>query len=506
MMTTLLALSALATAVVQAQAQAQAQTFTVNTSSSTAWQHHWEESVGSGHAALTTRADWRAHLTRCAQELGVKRTRFHGLLDDDFSISMQEGAPDYVNLDSLVDFHLSIGMEPLFEVSFMPSWLATNKSQTVCHYKGITSPPTDYAKWGAIVHDMVAHLYGRYGANHTFMFEVWNEPNGGFFTPGDLSDATKLAAYLQLYRTTADAVKAASAGAYLVGGPATAGCPSQWLDALVTENVVNGTAVDFMSCHAYGGGSDLNTTGNVHGLGTDALRQHAAKVGKGTGVPTVLTEWSSSWSFNNGYHDHVASAPFIIDAVGHLDVDISSYWTFSDVFEEGTLIPVPFHGGFGLLTIHGTPKPAYRAFELLHGTGKMRYGVSASGGDGGGGACATDAGVLATSLPGGGGMRVFLYNHPATFGTPGANCTIVVGGTGVGPTTPYRHSRIDAANANPVAAWVAMGRPTYPTAPQLAALEAASELRWSNAPATTQSGELAFDVPANGMVVVDVLG
>jgi xylan 1,4-beta-xylosidase len=151
-------------------ATSHSQTFTVDVTSTTPWYHHWEESVGSGHAALTTRSDWRAHLTRCAKELGVKRTRFHGLLDDDFSISLAEGRSDYVNLDSLVDFHLSIGMEPLFEVSFMPSWLAANKTNTVCHYKGITSPPTDYTKWGTVVHDMVTHLDQRY-PNNTFMFE-----------------------------------------------------------------------------------------------------------------------------------------------------------------------------------------------------------------------------------------------------------------------------------------------------------------------------------------------
>lgn len=116
----------------------------------TPFHHHWEECVGSGHASLTLRQDWRAHLTKAHTDLGVKRTRFHGLLDDDFSISISSHQDSYVNLDSLVDFHLSIGMEPLFEVSFMPSWLASNTSQTVTHYKGITSPPKDYTEWGQV--------------------------------------------------------------------------------------------------------------------------------------------------------------------------------------------------------------------------------------------------------------------------------------------------------------------------------------------------------------------
>ena len=49
----------------------------------------------------------------------------------------------------------------------------------------------------------------------------------------------------------------------------------------------------------------------------------------------VLTEWSSSYSFTIPYHDYPASAPFIVKSVAAMAglVDVSSYWTFSDVFE-----------------------------------------------------------------------------------------------------------------------------------------------------------------------------
>ena len=46
-----------------------------------------------------------------------------------------------------------------------------------------------------------------------------------------------------------------------------------------------------------------------------------------------------------------------------------SYWTFSDIFTENYMPSLPFQGGFGLLTLEGVPKPAYRAFELLHRLG-----------------------------------------------------------------------------------------------------------------------------------------
>ena len=49
-----------------------------------------------------------------------------------------------------------------------------------------------------------------------------------------------------------------------------------------------------------------------------------------------------------------------------------SFWTFTDIFEENYLPSRPFHGGFGLLNLHGIAKPVYRAFELLHGLGHER--------------------------------------------------------------------------------------------------------------------------------------
>ena len=202
-----------------------------------------------------------------------------------------------------------------------------------------------------------------------------------------------------------------------------------------------------------------------------------------------------------------------------------SYWTFSDVFEEGSLIPTPFHGGFGLLTIQGIPKPSYRAFQLLHGTGNVKYTVTkvhtkniTT--------CDTDAGMLVTSLAAAAGVgdivgdvgptvgptskRIFMYNHPKNYMTPGSTCTITLIGLDLGPTSAVRHSRIDLEHANPMSQWVNMGAPTYPSLEQVKELEAASELVWTNMNdnerwESERSGGLTFDVAINGLVVVDVL-
>lgn len=52
------------------------------------------------------------------------------------------------------------------------------------------------------------------------------------------------------------------------------------------------------------------------------------------------------------------------------------YSSFTDIFEEGGFDSTPFHQGFGVQTIYNIPKPAYRAFQLLHATGDERVYVA----------------------------------------------------------------------------------------------------------------------------------
>ena len=59
-------------------------------------------------------------------------------------------------------------------------------------------------------------------------------------------------------------------------------------------------------------------------------------------------------------------------------VNISSYWTFSDVFEEGGFPTSEFTNIYGLMTVHGIPKPGWRGFQLLAGAGDTRVPVTVS--------------------------------------------------------------------------------------------------------------------------------
>ncbi len=71
-------------------------------------------------------------------------------------------------------------------------------------------------------------------------------------------------------------------------------------------------------------------------------------------------------------HDHYFSAPFILSRLKRVAgaATSMSYWTFTDVFEEGGAGPTPFHGGFGLLNLQGLRKPAFYAYQFLNQLGE----------------------------------------------------------------------------------------------------------------------------------------
>src|SRR6185503_6037497 len=103
-----------------------------------------------------------------------------------------------------------------------------------------------------------------------------------------------------------------------------------------------------------------------------ALRdESAATKRRAGGKPVYYTEWSTSSNPFDDLHDLPYAAAFIAKTVVEARelVEGYSYWTFSDIFEENYFSSAPFHGGFGLVNIYGIPKPAYRAYQLLHRLG-----------------------------------------------------------------------------------------------------------------------------------------
>ena len=433
----------------------------------TALPHFWEHTVGSGHATLALRADWQAQLRRAHDELGMRHVRFHGILCDDMGTLIcqsDELLYSFFNADQIFDFLLSIGMKPFVELSFMPSALSSS-GQTIFHYRANVSAPKDLAQWSVLIHKLVSHWVDRYGIDEVrqWFFEVWNEPNLTAFGSGSQSD------YFALYRYTVEAIKTVDS-ALQVGGPATA--DNAWVTDFLDFCTTNALPADFVSTHHYPtdsfGQPGDDTETQLAESTRSALREEARAVRKQAGtLPLYYTEWCTSSNPRDPMHDDPYAAAFIVKTVLEANglMQGYSYWTFSDIFEENYFPSAPFHGGFGLLNLHGIAKPAYRAFELLHGLGSALMPVQG-----------THATVDAWLVRGEKSAAVVLTNF-ALPRHPIANETVSFTLTGGASQASGSLQRIDLEHANAKRRWEQMGKPDYLSAALVDELHEASKLQ-----------------------------
>jgi xylan 1,4-beta-xylosidase len=432
-----------------------------------AFPHFWEHTVGSGHAPLALRADWQAQMLRCHNELGFRHVRFHALLSDEMgTLVCEEGKLLYsfFNADKIIDFLLSIGMRPFVELSFMPEALASGDT-IVFRYRANVTPPKDYEQWATLIQKLTAHWVERYGAVEVrkWFFEVWNEPNLKAFWTGRRKD------YFKLYRCTVTAIKSVDES-LKVGGPATA--DNNWIPEFLHYCKKNALSVDFVSTHHYPtdafGKPGADTETQLQNMPRGMMKEQAAKAHAEAGdLPLYYTEWNISSNPRDPLHDGPFAAAFVTKIImeAHGLVQGYSVWTLSDIFEENYFPSVPFHGGFGLLNLHGIAKPAYRAFQLLHHVGNELLDING-----------THATVNAWVVRKDDSATIIITNlamprHPIHTELVNLRLSSVPS-----PRTAWIE-RIDEDHANPRRLWQTMGSPEYLSALQVEQIDTASVLR-----------------------------
>jgi len=454
--------------------------------------HVWSHTVGSGRALLALRADWQAQMRKTRAELGVRHVRFHGLLNDEMCTYLIECDKDmysFFNADQIFDFLVSIGMKPFVELSFMPTALQSG-GDIVFFYKANVTPPRDYAKWADLITRLVKHWVDRYGAAEmrSWYFEVWNEPDLDAFWKGSQVD------YFKLYQYTANAIKSVEAQ-LRVGGPATAN--DKWIPDFLEFCAANKLPVDFVSTHHYPtdalGKPGDDTETQLSDAPRDVLIQRVRAMRNTIGDRKLCyTEWNSSSNPFFEFHDRPYAAAFLFKNMLEVAdlVHCYSWWTFSDIFEENYFSSVPFHGGFGLQTIHGIAKPSYRAMQLLHGLGDARLPVQGSH-------ATVDAWAVRTDDT---HVDLLLTNHAfPRHDIATETVTWHVQSSRKAGRAEIR--RVDDDHCNARQAWVDMGSPRYLDATQIAELEQVSQLKSESlAVARRDDGfDIRLNLPPHGI-------
>ncbi|RZS77532.1 xylan 1,4-beta-xylosidase [Motilibacter rhizosphaerae] len=457
------------------------------TQASSPFPHVWERVVSGDWAKQVLRRDYQDQLFECHDELGFVSLRFHGILNTSMSTYFPtvNGRPrtaalsgddySFFNADQVYDALVDHGMHPYVELSSMPAALQSAPPPfSALLYDFNQMEPKDFALWGKVIRDFVRHLVDRYGIREvrTWPFEVWNEPNLFSFYNGDQQS------YFTLYRYAAEAIKGVDASLQ-VGGPATSagqlsfGTPRspgvQYYREFMQWANSTGVPVDFGSAHGYETDKGAGPKGPASFFAQNRADTPA-------GLPLYISETSVSANLGDPVHDQSgAAASFlrtITETVGV--VDALAYWAFSDIYEELGQGDKPFHGGFGLQTIHGIKKPAYRLLQILHRVGERRVPLTLTG-------APDTVGGLAVTSGGSGGVDVLLYNRSLATGdgspqVPSQPVTLSVTLRGLPAGARARVQLIDEDHTNPRREWVELGSPEYPTRRQLRDIERASEL------------------------------
>lgn len=431
--------------------------------------HFWERMFGSGRAILSLRAGYRRDMREVRRATGFRYVRFHGIFDRGVGVYTVDakGRPHYnfTYVDQIYDGLLRQGVRPFVELSFMPPDMASREQSMGFWYDPIVAPPKHWKLWADLIRRFARHLVARYGIDEVsrWYFEVWNEPNGTFWG-GDPRQAT----YFHLYEVTARALKSVSPR-LRVGGPATA--QAAWVPAFIRYCVSHHVPVDFVSTHVYGDDSAENVFHEHTKISRrDMVIRAVQKVHREVlasampALPIIFSEFNATYiGTDTEVTDSPYIGPWLANTIRACDglVHSMSYWTFSDVFEEGGVPPGPFHGGFGLIGVGGIPKASFNDFRLLHMLGDERLAES------------SDSALVTRRADGTLAIAVWNYAPP---GPGGAAKTYRLTLRNVQGVRRAYIWRVDRDHGSALTAWEAMGQPEYPTPEQHRILLQAAQL------------------------------
>jgi xylan 1,4-beta-xylosidase len=227
--------------------------------------------------------------------------------------------------------------------------------------------------------------------------------------------------------------------------------------------------------------------------------KHQVESSKMPNLPVWLTEWSSQNPAFIG--DTIKSCIGLTEAM--------SYWTFSNVFEEGGVPSGIFNQTFGLIDQWGIARPSMHAFAMLHKLG--------------GTLVQSDPGPILATRRSDGSAAILIWNLiPATPGSVANGNPLAATGGSSESTGQARNFRlklngmegrsITISHVNgqvgcAIPKWQQMGSPRYPTPDQIAQLRAAAELPKPEVrplESFRPNAEISVELPPNGLALLEI--
>jgi hypothetical protein len=201
-----------------------------------------------------------------------------------------------------------------------------------------------FAKYAAAA---ASHFRGRH-----VIWEIYNEPNGGFWTPRVNVDD-----YAALVKSTVAAVRRVDPNAIILAG-ATSTFPTNYIQALLRSGAL--ADVNALSVHPYRG-NNPETAADDYSR-TRILIARAALPGQKP-LPIVCSEWGYSTVTGGGFSEQKQAAYMVREYLSNLacGVNLTIYYDWKNDGPD----PANNEHRFGIQTQDLQPKPAYLAAQSL---------------------------------------------------------------------------------------------------------------------------------------------
>jgi xylan 1,4-beta-xylosidase len=450
---------------------------------------------------------------------------------------------DWTIVDRIFDTYVERGMKPLVQIGFMPQALSLKPEPYLHHWKpgdkysdiftGWAYPPKDYNKWSELVYQWAKHCQEKYGKAEvdTWLWEVWNEPNGGYWqgTPEE---------YHKLYDYATAGLRRALPTAR-VGGPHSTGPGGAQAAAFLKkflDHAIHGTnyatgkkgsPLDYVGFHAKGSPKFVEDS-VVMGIekqlndlakGFEIVASYPELKGRpiiiGESDPEGCAACSSRVYPQNAYRNGVmyssytaAVMPRHLDLAAKYGVNLMGAVTWAFEFEDQ-----PWFDGFRDLATNGVDKPVLNVLRMLgmmtgdratvRNAGALPLDALVAGGVKG---AQPDIHAMASIDAHSGAVLVSNYHDSGKTG-PAAPVEVTIAGLPAG-RLQLHHYRVDNEHSNSYEVWKKMGTPQSPSADQIRQLEHAGQLELLEAPrwVTAQNGSIRvkFDLPRHGVSLIRV--
>lgn len=363
--------------------------------------HDWREILNAGYADDLCTAEVQEQLQAVQREIGFRFVRFHGIFSDSMRLYEEDrnGRPhvNFTYAALLLDRLLAMGLRIHLDLSFLPETLAS-RPEPVYKNRSFISYPNDLDKWVFLVRTFLERCIARYGLREVlrWRFTLFSIT---FAQYGFLS----MQEYETLYRATYQAVKAVHPdlpfggpgmeGSLLLedGGQAArdflkrcrqAGCLPDFFTIHVFPHSFGEITRDFNRMAHRNDPTAFFTLSSNEDFMADAIRA-ARRLLEEEGLaamPVMVDEWNATLWQRDLCSDTCYKAVYLVkNLLENMDNAMGkAYWTVSDLINDWKVDDKPFHGGHGMFTYNGIPKPAFYAFQLLAQMGET-YVASGKG-------------------------------------------------------------------------------------------------------------------------------